>query len=67
VSDEIDCAWYLIVERMKKLGTLEKLFEIQPPKDWSTATHGGPRKITIQHIVDMETHTDDKTVGEGDK
>jgi hypothetical protein len=67
VSPEVDCAWYLIVERMTKLGTLEKLFEIQPPKDWSTATHGGPRRVTVQHIVDAETKPDDKTVGEGDK
>jgi ferredoxin len=67
VSEEIDCAWYLIVERMKKLGTLEKLFEIQPPKDWATSTYGGPRKVTIQHIVEMETKADDKTAGEVNK
>jgi ferredoxin len=67
VSDEIDCAWYLIFERMKKLGTLEKLYEIQPPKDWSTATYGGPRRVTIQHIVEMETKADDKTAVEVDK
>jgi hypothetical protein len=64
VSDEIDCAWYLIIERMKKLGTLEKLFEIQPPKDWSTATHGGPRRVVLEHIADLETKADDKITGE---
>jgi len=64
VSADVDCAWYLIVERMKKLGTLEKLFEIQPPKDWSTGTHGGPRRITIRHIVEAETKAEDKTAGE---
>jgi hypothetical protein len=67
VSDEVDCAWYLIVERMKKLGTLEKLFEIQPPKDWATATHGGPRRVTVRHIAEMETKADDKAAGEVNK
>jgi len=45
------CAWALIVERMKKLGTLEKLAEIQPPKDWSTARHGGPRRMTNENLA----------------
>lgn len=54
VSSELDCAWYLIVEKMKKLGTLEKLFEIQPPKNWSTGTHGGPRKIVVEQIAKEE-------------
>ena len=50
VSQDIDCAWYLIVERMKKLGTLEKLAEIQPPRNWSTARDGGPRRVSLEHI-----------------
>jgi ferredoxin len=40
----IDCAWYLIVERMKRLGTLDKLSAVIEPKDWSTARDGGPRR-----------------------
>jgi hypothetical protein len=39
---------------MKKLGTLEKLFEIQPPKDWSTGLYGGPRRLVLEHIDDLE-------------
>ena len=54
VSDQIDCAWSLISERMKQLGKLEKLLEIQPPKDWSTDTHGGPRRIVLEHIADLD-------------
>jgi len=54
VSDQIDCAWTLIVNRMKQLGRLEKLREIQPPKDWSTDTHGGPRKVVVRHIAAEE-------------
>ncbi|MCX8069236.1 MAG: methylenetetrahydrofolate reductase C-terminal domain-containing protein [Thermodesulfovibrionales bacterium] len=54
VSKDIDCAWYLIVERMKLLGTLEKLYEVQPPRDWSSSFHGGPRRVSIDHITAYE-------------
>jgi len=54
VSDQIDCAWTLIVNRMKQLGKLDKLRAIQPPKDWSTATHGGPRHVVIRHLVAVQ-------------
>ncbi|MCL5774161.1 MAG: methylenetetrahydrofolate reductase C-terminal domain-containing protein [Firmicutes bacterium] len=47
----IDCAWQLIFDRMKNLGKLEILAEIQPPKDWSYARDGGPRKIVREDAV----------------
>jgi ferredoxin len=54
VSKDIDCAWYLIVERMKELGTLDKLAEVQPPRNWSTSRDGGPRRVVLEHIADLE-------------
>jgi len=45
-----DCAWYLIVQRMKDLGTLEKLYDIIPPKDWRTARDGGQRKLVREDL-----------------
>ncbi len=54
VSDQVDCGWFLIVERMKRLGTLERLIEIQPPRNWSTAFHGGPRRVSLEHIRAFE-------------
>jgi len=67
VSSEIDCAWFLIVERMKKLGTLEKLSDILPPRDWSTGTHGGPRRVSLEHIRAYEVEEEKKATltGEG--
>ena len=50
ISKDVDCAWYLIVERMKQLGTLEKLSEVLPPRDWSTSRDGGPRRVSLEHI-----------------
>jgi len=50
VSSEIDCAWYLIVERMTKLGQLDKLGTVLPPRNWATSRDGGPRRISLEHI-----------------
>jgi hypothetical protein len=41
---EVPCVWALIIERMRELGTVDRLSEIIPPKDWSTARDGGPRR-----------------------
>ena len=45
VSKEIDCAWQLIYDRLKGLGRLELLNTVIPPKDWSKARDGGPRRV----------------------
>jgi len=45
VNPQTPCAWQLIYERMSAMGRLEHLLEIQPPKNWSAARHGGPRRI----------------------
>ena len=45
VDPEIDCVWQLICERMEKLGRLEQLEEVSPPKDWSKGRDGGPGKV----------------------
>jgi hypothetical protein len=42
VDPNIPCAWHLICERLKKLGRLDKLEEIKPPKNWSVSLIGGP-------------------------
>ena len=46
VDAEVDCAWQQIYERMEKLGRLDKLEEIMPPKDWSRGRDGGPGKVS---------------------
>ena len=60
INPETDCAWALIVERMKKLGTLDKLDEIVDAKDWSTARDGGPRKAALPELAEA----DDKSLSE---
>jgi hypothetical protein len=67
ISQDVDCAWFLIVERMKKLGKLEKLAEIQPPRDWSTSRDGGPRRISLEHIRAYEEQEAQKSETAGGK
>jgi ferredoxin len=44
VNKETDCAWQLIVDRLKALGQLDKYEEVILEKDWTTSRDGGPRK-----------------------
>ena len=54
VDAEIDCAWQLIYDRMERLGMLDKLEEIVPPKDWSTGRDGGPGKVVRADVASIE-------------
>lgn len=51
ISPDVDCGWVLIVERMKKLGTLDQLEKIVAPRDWSTSRHGGPRRVVHPEVA----------------
>jgi hypothetical protein len=48
------------LERMGKLGALDKLSEIKPPRDWSTGMYGGPRRIVLEQIADIEVQKEKK-------
>ena len=50
VNAEISCAWQLIYDRMAARGQLDRLLEIQPPKNWSTSRDGGPRKVVREDL-----------------
>ncbi len=50
INKELDCAWQLIVDRLKSLGRLddyEKLFSL---KDWSYDRAGGPRTVVREDV-----------------
>lgn len=49
VDPERDCAWVLIIERLIKLGELDKLEEIIQPKDWSRMER--PRRLEVSPLV----------------
>jgi len=56
VDSSLDCAWHLIVERLKEQDQLELLMEIQPPKDWRSSRDGGPRTIVREDL--KQAHPD---------
>jgi ferredoxin len=43
VNKETDCAWHMIINKLKDLGQLDKYEEIIPPKNWTSSRDGGPR------------------------
>jgi ferredoxin len=50
INKELDCGWNLIYERLLKLNQLDAMTAIQPPKDWSSSHHGGPRKMVREDV-----------------
>ncbi|MCX8021322.1 MAG: methylenetetrahydrofolate reductase C-terminal domain-containing protein [Syntrophorhabdaceae bacterium] len=45
IGNGIDCAWQLIIDRLKALGRLDEYGKIFPFKDWSTDRGSGPRSM----------------------
>ena len=45
ISKDVDCAWQLIVNRLKALGRLDDYEKIASLKDWSADRGGGPRSL----------------------
>ena len=45
INPELPCAWQSIIDRLDRFGSLDRLEQIYPPKDWSRKQGGGPRKI----------------------
>ena len=52
VNPDIECAWQLIIDRLKALGQLNNLRCYISPKDWSSSNAGGPRRLVREdHII----------------
>ncbi|MGB9442771.1 MAG: methylenetetrahydrofolate reductase C-terminal domain-containing protein [Desulfobacterales bacterium] len=50
INQEIDCAWQLIVDRLKALEKIDEYEKLAPIKDWSTDRAGGPRKVKREDV-----------------
>jgi ferredoxin len=48
---QVPCVWAQIVERLITLGALDKLTEVQEPKDWSASYHGGLRRRVREDLM----------------
>lgn len=52
VDPDIDCAWQLIIDRLKESGQLDDLRIYIPPNDWCSSNAGGPRRLIREdHII----------------
>jgi ferredoxin len=67
VNVEIPCGWQLIYDRLKILGKLVWMDEIEPPKDWTTGRHGGPRKMVREDLIIDNTPESESASKEGDQ
>ncbi|HMK37072.1 MAG TPA: methylenetetrahydrofolate reductase C-terminal domain-containing protein [Desulfomonilaceae bacterium] len=45
IDPEVDCAWQLIIDRLKALNLMDRYEELMPINDWRTNRDGGPRKM----------------------
>jgi hypothetical protein len=45
VNPEMECGWAMIIERLERLGELDRYAEISPVVDWSTSHAGGVRRV----------------------
>ncbi|GBE13584.1 hypothetical protein BMS3Bbin14_01053 [bacterium BMS3Bbin14] len=45
INPSVDCVWQMIYDRMGRLDRQQELTVAAPIRDWSTAGHGGPRKL----------------------
>ena len=50
INKEIDCAWQLIIDRLKALDKFDDYEIISPLKDWSFERAGGPRKVVREDV-----------------
>ncbi|MBI5014658.1 MAG: methylenetetrahydrofolate reductase C-terminal domain-containing protein [Deltaproteobacteria bacterium] len=50
-TEDVECAWHLIYERLKGVGRLGQIMGFQPAKDWSTSRDGGPRRIVREDLL----------------
>lgn len=51
ISKDVDCIWDLIVTKKMKEGRLDELLMLRPPKVWTTARDGGPRKSVRKELI----------------
>lgn len=51
ISKDVDCVWDIIVRKMMEQGRMDELLEFKPPKSWTTARDGGPRKMIREELV----------------
>jgi ferredoxin len=50
INPELECAWQLMIDRLKELDKLDDYDTLVPIKDWSTERAGGPRRVVREDL-----------------
>jgi len=50
INKDLDCAWQLIIDRLKAMDKLDDYEKLAPIKDWSSDRAGGPRKVVREDV-----------------
>ncbi len=50
ISKELDCAWQLIINRLKAMSRMDDYEILLDIKDWSSDRAGGPRKVVREDV-----------------
>ncbi|MEA1968198.1 MAG: methylenetetrahydrofolate reductase C-terminal domain-containing protein [Thermodesulfobacteriota bacterium] len=50
INKDLDCAWQLIIDRLKALDRMDEYEQIASIKDWSTERAGGPRTVIREDV-----------------
>ena len=51
IHQDVPCIWAAIHDRLERLGCKDTLLQVAPIRDWTTAGHGGPRKIVRDDLT----------------
>jgi ferredoxin len=51
IHAEVPCIWQSIHDRLERTGRKDQLLEVSPIRDWSSAGHGGPRKVVRDDLT----------------
>jgi len=51
VNPDTDCAWQMIIDRLRALGRTDNLKTYIPAKNWRPGTAGGPRRVLREDLV----------------
>ncbi|MBU0729729.1 MAG: methylenetetrahydrofolate reductase C-terminal domain-containing protein [Proteobacteria bacterium] len=51
INPDVNCIWQSIHDRLERTGKKEDMLRVAPIRDWSTAGHGGPRKVVRDDLT----------------
>jgi hypothetical protein len=49
VSADLPCGWQLIIDQLTRIGRLDRLTDVVPPKNWGVSLTGGPPTQSIKN------------------